>query len=241
MAKANLLDLRNRAKDCADLEDSAFISDEMWDSYVNDGYKKLYALILSVHEDYFLTSEIITLIGSQQDYTLDSTFFKIKGVDLNPGGDTRNSITVYPYQWEERNRYKYNQLYSNLILGNSYRYRLMGGDTLRVVPAPSITNSDTMTIWFIPDVTPLALDTDQVVTEELFDEYIILYAARRAYLKEESDSKTLDTLFKETADMVVQTASSRNVNMARRPAQMYDDYEGLMDYRSVYPDGEGTY
>jgi len=241
MAKATLSDLRNRAKDCADLEDSAFISDTNWDAYINDGYKKLYALILGVHEDYFLTSESITLIGNQQDYTLASTFFKIKGVDLNPGGDTKNSITVYPYQWEERNRYKYNQLYSNLVLGNSYRYRLMGGDTIRVVPMPSITNSDTMTIWFIPDVTPLVSDLDTVVTEELFDEYIVLYAARRAYLKEESDSVVLDKLFKETADMVVQTAASRNVNQARRPAQVYDDYEGLMSYRNVYPDGEGVY
>lgn len=231
MAGTALSTFRTISKQYADRENSQFISDAEWTTYVNMGYRRLYNELLQLHEDYYLKSQNIPLVVNQEDYTLASDFFKLKGVDLLPGGDTTFPISLFPFQWEERNRFRYYQVLIQPLYASIYRYRLMGSSpqTLKILPIPTAggVNSDIIRVWYIPDLTLLVNDTDTVITETLFDEYITLYAAILAFQKEESVPDSLTARFADARAMVIKTASSRRVDQARRIAAVQNDYEGL--------------
>ena len=232
MALATLETLRNDAKALSDLEDSAFVSDAQWKTFINNGYKKLYNTLLQLHEDYFIKSVDLGVVGQQEDYELPENFFKIRGVDLLPGGDSTFPITLYPFQWEERNRFRYYQVLIQPLYASIFRYRLMGVNdngfnVLKIIPVPPNSSTDLLRIWYVPDITPLVDDADMVMTEQLFDEFITVYAAMQAYEKEESTPQELLSRYKDLEKMVVDTASTRRLDQQKRIATVCNDYEGL--------------
>lgn len=239
MARTNLQTLRERAKRVSDQERSEFIEDSEWNEYINDGYAKLYSTYLQLNEDYFTVRSDFLLVEDQEYYALPSDFFKLKRVDYLPAGDESTPISVYPFQNEEGNRFKYYHIFSTNIFQSSYRYRLTGPLEIRLLPTPAgVGNSDTIRVHYIPDFTRLVNDTDEVKTEQVFDEYITLYAAVKAYVKEESVPKDLMTLFKEVEEQVYKTASTRNEAQPKGIAVISDDYQGLYRYRNGFYDGE---
>lgn len=227
----NLVTLRTAARQMADLENSAFVSDAEFNTYINFGYRKLYSILLTLHEDYFLKSQTIPIVMNQEDYELSTDFFKLKGVDLLPGGDTTFPITLYPFQWEERNRFRYYQVLIQPLYASIYRYKLMGLDSngrnyLKIIPVTT-NASDQLRVWYIPDVTQLTSDSDAVMTDQLFDEYIAKYAAMQAMNKEETISDAQKLEFAALEEWVIKTASTRRVDAPRRIATNNNDYEGL--------------
>ena len=171
----------DQARQRADMVGSLFVTDEEAFEYVKLAWATLYDLITQASQNYFLNTVDITLVNNQQDYTLPADFYKMAGVDLTSG--VGNPVTLRPFNWVERNRYKYSGLMT--ISGPLYRYNLLGSK-IRFTPVPG---SGTVKVYYTPEVVqPTLISSEIDMVGFGFQEYLILYCAMKMLAKEESDT-----------------------------------------------------
>ncbi len=210
-----LATLRARVRERCDMVHSQFITDtaDSLDSWINEGAQKLHDMLIQAYgEDYVEKSTTLTTVAAQSDYDLPSDFYKLLGVELPLGGRMR---TILPYQRTERNTFA-NQPVS-LSQFNIPRYKLSRG-VIRLLPTPNSVLVGTL--WYAPwlqvndgDKNKLVDATDCVLFPNGWERYIVLYAAKIALDKEESDSsKVVADLAKETADLMA-VIENRNADM----------------------------
>jgi hypothetical protein len=171
--------LINQARLRADQANSQFVTDAEALGYLSLGYQNFYDLVTQSNNIYYVSQFDITLIPNQQDYPLPDTFYKLLGMDLiNAIGAP---VTLRPFQWNERNRYKYAGL--TTMAGPVYRYNLLGS-SVRFTPMPG---SGVVKVYFTPRAVLPTLLTSDIDTMG-FDEYLILSVALKMLAKEESDT-----------------------------------------------------
>ena len=179
MKTITLSALRKQAQQRADMEDTSFVSDAEWNTYINRGIQKLHNILVGEFaEDYLIKSDTIDITPGTNEYDLFDDFYKLRGVETVEGTNTIR--TLYRFNWAERNIY--NNVYSTYDFLAADRYRIVG-DKLVFTSVPSGT---TIKVWYNPTTTDLSNDTDTFDGINGFDEYVVLDAARKATLKEES-------------------------------------------------------
>lgn len=187
----SLSDLRSRARERADMEDSQFVTDTELNYYINSSIAELHdILVQSYGEDYFIDSVTFQTVSGQESYSLSSIFtnndfYKVRGVDAKLNGD--DWFTLKPFNFNERNRFQHFGVWDYLGITN-VRYRFLGSD-LRLSPPPdSITD---VRIWYIPKSTELVNDSDTFDDINYYAEYVIVDAAIKMLTKEETDATVL--------------------------------------------------
>jgi hypothetical protein len=182
---ATLADIRLRAQQRSNMENSTFVSTAEWLTYINGSYNELYDLLVSRFEDYFSTSVDFTLSNSSNEYTLTSDFYKIRGLDYQ--NSSGQFVPIKKFNFDERGQSSFDP---NTTTGN---YRL----------------------WKIPRFTPLANDNDVLGDILDFDEYIVVDAAKKALQKEESDVSVLMADKESLRQRILAMASNRDTNPDR--------------------------
>lgn len=184
MATVTLAQLRTRARQRADMENSGFVSDSELNAYVNASYAELYDLLVSKFgEDYFVASpHSITTTSNTEDYSLPGDFYKLLGVDFKL--DSRNWASLKRFEFTERN------LFASGVNPyiNIFRYRILG-NSLRLTPMPEA--NETLRVWYVPLPTTLSSDSDSFSGINGFEEYVVIDAAIKMLNKEESDPSAL--------------------------------------------------
>lgn len=210
-----LAQIRGRAQRLADMENSDYVDDAEWLDYINEGLGNLHDKLIAKSEDYALSSSSITIVNGTDTYNLPSDFYKLRGVDMVRGGNNPN-ITLHPFMFAERNRRQYAT--GHLDPGYVYQYHIQGTQ-IRFIPTPSA--SDSVTVWYAPTVTQLASDGDTVDSFILdtWCQWVVLHAAIRAGIKEESDTSQLERQLAEFERRVEFTAANRD---AGAPKKMVD-------------------
>lgn len=184
---ATLAELRGRAQRLSDMENTAYVDNDEWASYANEGLFELHDLLIELDPDYALASTTINVLSGDDNYTLPTAFYKLRGVDWNSGGV---SYALRPFEFRERNRYQFATGVSTPE--NIYRYRIQGdgsgGTELKLVPVPR--GGATLTVWYVPEATALAVDANLIPgwISSGFEKYIVLHMTMRALQKEESVS-----------------------------------------------------
>lgn len=196
MAAVTLTQLRARARELADMVNSQFITDtaDSLDQWINEGAQKLHDLYVQAYgEDYVEKSAALTTVANQTDYALPADFYKLLGIELPIAGKMRK-LTLY--NRAERNGISDQvSLYSQLQLP---RYKLSMG-VVRLLPAPGsvlvgkiwyspllqVTKADTSVINLLVD------GTDTINFPNGAERYVIMYAARKAKLKQEDDVRDI--------------------------------------------------
>lgn len=212
-----LTQLINSVRLKADMVGNDFCSDTEITEYINKSIAELYDLLLTTTygDDYFLTSDTITLTGATEYNLATETadFYKLKGVDIQDGGVWRS---LKPFMFQERNRQR---TVSAPTLADRYRYRLVG-TKLRFEtndPPPS----GTIKIWYVPVYTPLVSGSDTFDGVNGWEEYVILDAAAKCLLKEESDASALLQLKAAQAKRIIDTAPNRDAGEPQRVIDVY--------------------
>lgn len=168
------------------MENSTFISDSELTSLINSSAAELYDLLIGVYEDYKITSSAVSVVPNNDTYSLPANFYKLRGVDLVLDANG-NAVTLKPFVFGERNNYMFTPTWN--VVGLPYlRYHILG-DSIRFVPVPSTTQ--TVKLWFIPAITKLVLDADTLDGVNGFEEYIVVDAAIKMRIKEETDVQEL--------------------------------------------------
>ena len=185
MATITLADLRTRAKQRANMENSDFISDSEWNSLINYSISDLRDIITSkAGEDYFATSFSSTMTQGQETLNLPSDFYKLLWVEVLIDGV--NYLPLKRFEIAEVPATAFNLVTPWVEL----RYRLRAGN-LWFQPSSS-TGGKTIRAWYVQTPTPLSTDGDTLDGYNGWDEYVIVTAARKALVKEEQDVTELD-------------------------------------------------
>lgn len=181
-----LLELRTRVRQRADMENSSFVSDSELNGYINESYKELYDLLIESGEDYFITSTTFT-ITSGNTQALPATFYKLKGVDDLT--DPNSPATVGDLPFAERNMY--NEPFFEVLpqYGSNVRYRVMGSN---LAFYPITRAQKTYRLWYVPTVTIMTSDSDTCDGIQGWNEYVVVDAAIKCRIKEESSTTELN-------------------------------------------------
>ena len=185
-----LAQIKQRAREKADMVNSNFIEDPELLNYINEAYFTWYDLVVAAFEDYYLSADPFEISLSSGTSTIDlpTDFYKLAGID-RATSPTANEDGFYPLKktlWRGRNQ-THNR-WSYWGLQPSVTYRLFK-DKIQLTPKDAA--GGTYKVWYIPVATPLALDQDSIDTYNGFEDLLIIDVAIRMLNKEESDPSML--------------------------------------------------
>lgn len=217
-----LAQLRTRARQIADKENSQHVTDDELSSYVNMAIAELHDLLIgSYSSDYYISTSIFPTVANVANYALPNDFYKLRGVDAALTASEYASLR--PFNFNERNR---NDSFASwgLMTGPSIRYRMIGSN-LVFSPPPDGTFS--IRLWYIPQAVVLVADSDSLADLNQYSEYVVYDAAIRILTKEESDISALMAKKQEIVQRIQQMAQNRD---ADQPESISDIYAENNDY-----------
>lgn len=217
-----LLELRTQARQRADQENSNFVTDAELNSYINNSIAELHDILIQAYDsDYYLSETNFTTVNGQAAYDLPDDFYKLVGVDARLNG--QNYFTLKKFTFNERNRFDDFGVWD--VFGfSSVRYRVMGSQ-IRFNPIPD--NQTDIRVWYIPVATELVADTDELKDLNAYSEYVIVDAAIKMMVKEESDATIL---LAQKADLKRRIEEAANNRDASNSETVKDIYAENVDY-----------
>lgn len=174
-------ELKNNLQMELDLQNENFITDDEYLSYFNEGVDLVESTIHTIYEDYFLTSDSITLVSGTDLYNMPADIYaqKIRGLFYND-----NAANIY-----EIKRIK--QLKDTLTFDpsttgtNIYMYLTTNGSAgikIKFFPVPR-ENSTFITRWYLRNAKRFTADNDVCDIPE-FSMVITQYAKWKCMMKE---------------------------------------------------------
>lgn len=218
--------MRLYAQQRADRVNSQFVTTTEWNRYLSESVKELYdILIQKFGDDYYVATPYCFITsGVDQLYPLPdgvnyvsalapdqkpaAAFYKslLVEVALNPN-DPNSWVSLREYQRVQQNLWNFPNVYTFRGVTNlRYRYT---GNSIQLVPQTQANQY--VRIWYAPRRKALLLDTDMVDGISGWEQYPIVDAARKALLKEESDTMGLDQEKAMLLQRIEEAAENRNI------------------------------
>ena len=224
----NLGYIRYLAQLRADKLTSKYLTTDEWNSNINQSIYELYDVLVSKYGDnFFLAPPLLISLSGQNSYTLPDgalysaapAMYKLSGVDLNISGNAGTIgnnpgwVPLPRANWSDRDKYTvFPGQAANLFYGYQMYYSMMGN---QLYVFPPNTNS-TLRIWYVPIMTQLLQDTDMLpFSISGWVEYVIIDAAMKAMIKEESLEKwnALNSGKQVQIERIETQAANRDVSM----------------------------
>lgn len=201
----NLGYLRYMAQLRADKLNSQYLTTDEWNFNINQSANELYDILIGKFgEDYFfappllinLTGVISYSVPDGSNYPINGinspALYKLNGIDVNVSGPANlgpNSgwVPLSRANWIDRNNYTSWPGQAG-ALNNIYEmfYRVMGN---QIYLFPQNINL-VIRLWYVPVLTQMLADTDMLpFSISGWSEYVIVDAAMKAMIKEESIDK----------------------------------------------------
>lgn len=225
MATVTLTSLIEQVRQRADEVNSTYFTDLELTNYINNSATGLYDLLVSRFEDYYTLPPVTFTISSGTTYALPSNFYKLRGVDRLLSGNEYFSVPLFNFQ--ERNRR------SRVVLRNidgfgGLAYRMIN-NTLYFLPDEQAQG--TYRLWYIPQFTKLVNGSDTLDGINGWEEFIIIDAAIKCYVKQESDPSVLLVEKQAITARIESMARTRDVGQADRVSgTKYMDGEEFRGY-----------
>lgn len=227
-----LAQLRQQARERADMTESTFVQNSELNSYINNSIAELHDLLIGAYnEDYYMDSVEFTSIANQIEYDLPNgtnysakpAFYKLRGVDTK--------LSTGPNQWATVKRFNFNRRnedqnsYAWNLLGLPYlEYRLVG-TKIRFNRVPDANTQ--FRIFYHPKAVVLVNDNDVFDDINAYSEYVIVDAAIKMMQKEESDVTVLLGQKEALRQRIQDMAQNRDAN---EPESVTDIYAENNDY-----------
>lgn len=203
-----LLQLRTKARERADMVNSSFVTDAELTGYVDSSYKEFYDLLTNSVEDYNISNFAFS-ITSGNTQALPTDCYKLRGVDdlIDP----QNPRTVYKYNFNERN--EYSSRYELSLQRSPVEYRIVGNN-LTFLPANLALRP--YQLWYVPIAPALAADGDIAQAINGWLEYVVVDAAIKMLIKEESDTKVLYRVKQDLTDRIQAMVIKRDQSLPEK-------------------------
>jgi hypothetical protein len=184
------------------MENSQFVSYSEWTSYINQSAYELYDLLITCYgNDYYCAPALqFSTDGINNLYPLPNginyngapAFYKLLGVDLQLSGtavaNSSSWVTLKPFKFSDRNKWAVPSTMASFWGFYNIHYRL-NGNNLLLQPTPA--SGIILQLWYIPRLVELVLPIDILDGISGWTEYVIVDAAIKALIKEESDVTAL--------------------------------------------------
>ena len=209
-----LAELREQARQYADMESSGFISDAEANRYVNLGLAQLWHLLVSTDIDRYASStEVVSSPGSFE-YPLPDDFAQLRAVELLDRSGAETGYRLLRYSIGEGHS---DGSFPTLGDGAGLRYTLYGqgvdgaGTRLRFSANPC---GRAFRIWYVQSPPRLTADGDSFDGVAGWEEWAVLWAAEQMLAKEESDPSSLIRRRAEMTSRIQAVASRRDAGQA---------------------------
>tara|TARA_R100001460_G_scaffold105522_1_gene152224 strand:+ start:899 stop:1579 length:681 start_codon:yes stop_codon:yes gene_type:complete len=205
MATYTEADLRTRARRRADMENSAFVTDAEIQDYLNSSISELHDFMVKSYEDYFVSEQAYTIPLAASGANLPDDFYKALGVDYNSGGITS---TLRAYSFTERNIYNTPFAVIDRLAQPMYKIE---GNKLKIIPENS--QSGTITLFYVPVATQFSSTVTEI--ENVipgYEEYLVVAAAIRMLMKEESDYRALENERQQISSRIIRAITPRDAS-----------------------------
>lgn len=223
----SLADLRIRARQRADMVNSEFVEDNELNGFINSSIAELHDILIQAYDsDYYIQTYEFSTVTSQQEYDLPADFYKLKGVDARI--NTSDWISLRTFNFNERNRFEKFGVWDVYGLP-LVRYRLVGSK-LHFTPIPE--QATPIRLWYVPVATQLVNDTDELVDLNQYSEYVIVDAARKMLMKEESDVTEITNEKAALLARITSAAQNRDVGQSESVSDVYAEDDPEYFWRS---------
>ena len=191
---------------------------------IDKAYTKLYDMIVSKFENYYLSQTQFSSTSGVQDYTLPADFYKLLGVDQTnaPG----KPLTLRPLNFNERNRYN-TDLFSVTQM-STYKYRV-AGNLITIIPQPSA--GILYTLFYVPAPIKIANNTDVIDGIAGWEDYVILDASVQILNKMQLDSNAVAQERALAERRVMHMATERDAGFPEKVT----DVSTLTDNSGMFP------
>ncbi len=206
-----LSNLKLRSREMADMIHSQFVTDPELTRYINSSAQELYdILVMAYGEDYYVLPTPFEFVSNGDPKALPSDFYKVVGVDALVGGG--NYVTLKPFEFTERNRFNGP---TNLLINNNspLRYKIQGN---QIIWAPGTSGNNTIRVWYIPVMTELAIDADELDGVNGYEELVIVDVAIKMKQKQEDDVSVLMARKQELLMRIEKVSQDRDAGMSHR-------------------------
>jgi hypothetical protein len=214
--------LKEQVRSRADQQNSQFITDAELTDFINGSASSLYDLLVQAAEDYFVTSQTITIVQGTNEYSLPTNFYKVLGVDYFVNN---KPVPMSRFNFRDRHLYNYLDARPEIV-----RYGVWGQQLVFKPVAPQIAS---VVIWYVPTITKLVNDADVLDGVNGWEEYVILDAAIKAMVKEESDPSALIAQLQMVKDRIATMSKDRDQGEPQKTTDIigsrYDQYR-FFDY-----------
>lgn len=219
MARTRRLeDMRNEVRDRADIENSQHITDAQINRYINQSGAALHAILVEHCEDEFIELFSGTTSAASGNLTSISLgavpeesngAYKIVAVELEVSGRRRH---IERWSWQT-----HGALIDQSNSGSlDFRYRWVSY-TLQIIPGcPTATP---YWVYAIPPFVDLTDDDDTLDGRDGWEEWIVIDAAVKCLLKEESDTRPLVA---ERTEVLERVKSQMKARDFARPDRVQD-------------------
>ncbi len=183
-----------RVRQRADMVGSAFVSDAEVVDYINVAMAEIHDLLVTKYEDYYVKDSSESpksgdyALPADNPGTLPADFYKALGVDLVSGGLT---YRLKRYSFQDRNMYNSPGAVAARIADTRYTIQ---GNKIKFIPNP--TTSGTAKLYYVPEAqqfssgaTSVTIATVASAVATGYEEYVVVDAAIKCLLKEESDTQ----------------------------------------------------
>lgn len=210
-----LAQLRAEVRDRADIENSQHITDAQITRYINQSAASLHAMMAETCEDWFLTREATTAPAASTgasagttEIALQASFYKIIAVEAQVGG---RFVRLQRWGWQE-----HAGLTETDTTGGPYYYRIAEG---YYVITPDVPTGTALRTYYIPAFSDLSADADTYDGRDGWEEWVVLDAAIKCMVKEESDVRPLVAEREKLEARLVRQMQNRDVG---RPPKVAD-------------------
>lgn len=238
-------EIRLRAQQEADQQNSQFLTLPEWNFNINQSFYELYDLLITAYEDYFVAPRLVFQtngIDNQYDlpngsnYSNAPALYKLYGVDLGLSNSSNAWVTIKKFDFISRNRYVFPQVTSTFLGVFNLRYRIIGSKIM-FIPTPAA--GQYIGLWYYPRLTTMLKDTDVMDGFSGWTEYVILDAAIKAMMKEESDPSALLLRKQAIKQRIEGAASNRDAGQPDQISDLRTRAERWGSYGP--PNGDGSF
>lgn len=234
MRAVTLSELITRVRRMSDTENSQFVTDTEIIAYINEAITELYDLLVANADDEWGTypfAATISVTAGTSVYNLPDACYKLRGIDRLVSGVSGSSTA----QWEEIDRVAFGMRNARSDLwyddrgARRFGYRPLGATTVAFLPTPQ--QAETLRVWYVPAVGTLSEGTDQLDGVNGWEEYVVVDAAIKCMLKEESDPSQLVARRARLAKRIEDMSEERDVG---QPDTIQDVRGGWWPYGGPY-------
>lgn len=216
-----LVNLRAEVRDRADIENSLHITDAQITRYINQSCAALHGLLVDVCEEFFLeaaesaapapTNNITTIPAGTNFYKLAAFWVVVHGKRVHI---ERYTQANFPSLVD--------------LTGPPYYYRVVSDTNENIIVVPALPTGATIGIARINAFADLSVDGDTFNGRDGWEEWVVLDAAIKCMVKEESDPAALMAERERCQTRILSQAKSRDLarpDRVRDAEPRFDDYD----------------